>query len=65
MLPIEDIGLCAFSRLASLGLGATCGLLFFAVGFLADSTAFPQGLKVTGGIQRNVEPTLPDSPRRT
>ena len=43
MLPIEDIGLCAFSRLASLGLRATCGLLFFAVGFLADSTAFPQG----------------------
>ena len=30
-------------RLASLGLRAICGLLFFAVGFLADSTAFPQG----------------------
>ena len=43
VLRIGDIGLCASSRLASLGLRAICGLLFFAVGFLAGSTAFPQG----------------------
>ena len=43
VLRIGDIGLCASSRLASLGLLAVCGPLFFAVGFLADSTVFPQG----------------------
>ena len=44
MLRIGDMGLCASSRLASLGLRAICGLMFSAVGFLADSTAFPQGI---------------------
>ena len=29
VLPIGDIGLCAFSRLAHLGLRAICGLLLF------------------------------------
>ena len=43
MLRIGDIGLCASPRLAGFGLRAICGLLFFAVGFLADSTTFPQG----------------------
>ena len=43
VLRMGDIALCASSRLASLGLRAICGLLFFAVGFLADLTAFPQG----------------------
>ena len=41
MLRIGDIELCATPRLAGLGLRAIYGLLFFAVGFLADSTAFP------------------------
>ena len=35
--------MCGSPRLAGLGLRAICGLLFFAVGFLADLTAFPQG----------------------
>ena len=36
MLQIGDIGLCASPRLASLALRAICGLLFSAVGFLAN-----------------------------
>ena len=32
VLRIADIGLCASSWLAPLGLWAICGLLFFAVG---------------------------------
>ncbi len=43
VLRIGELGLCASSWIAPLGLWAICGLLFFAVGFLADLTAFPQG----------------------
>ena len=39
VLQIGNIGLCASPRLASLGPRAICGLLFSAVGSLADSIA--------------------------
>ena len=49
VLPIGDIGLRAFSRLASLAPRAICGPLFFESASWADSTAFPL---IMGPVQR-------------
>ena len=55
VLRIGDIGLFASSRLAPLGLRAICGLLFFAVGFLADTTVFPSPASERPSARRSQE----------